>query len=227
VAVLTATTAQAATFFVNTRAGLGANDSVDWAQLGADGTTIPNSFTATSVGGLGISGQFTGSGSGERRTQSSSWGGDFAPGDAVIWAADSNNGVGSGPLTLTFVNSVSAVGTQIASNYYGSFTGSIQAFDSGGNSLGLFAGLTGTTNGNNDNSAIFWGIRSTNADIKSIVFNASDDAANSPNDFAINQLSLVTNSTTDVPEPFTIIGTIVGGTAAVRMRKKLKSANKG
>jgi hypothetical protein len=29
-----------------------------------------------------------------------------------------------------------------------------------------------------------------------------------------------------VPEPFTIIGTFVGGTAAVRMRKKLKNANK-
>jgi hypothetical protein len=30
-----------------------------------------------------------------------------------------------------------------------------------------------------------------------------------------------------VPEPFTIIGTLIGGTAAVRMRKKLKSADKG
>ena len=27
-----------------------------------------------------------------------------------------------------------------------------------------------------------------------------------------------------VPEPFTIIGTIIGGTAALRMRKKLKAA---
>ncbi|WP_157260131.1 PEP-CTERM sorting domain-containing protein [Chamaesiphon minutus] len=31
---------------------------------------------------------------------------------------------------------------------------------------------------------------------------------------------------TSVPEPFTIIGTLVGGTAALRMRKKLKSAGK-
>jgi hypothetical protein len=30
----------------------------------------------------------------------------------------------------------------------------------------------------------------------------------------------------DVPEPFTIIGTLIGGTAALRMRKKLKSATK-
>jgi hypothetical protein len=32
--------------------------------------------------------------------------------------------------------------------------------------------------------------------------------------------------TTAVPEPFTVIGTLVGGTAALRMRKKLKSAGK-
>ena len=31
---------------------------------------------------------------------------------------------------------------------------------------------------------------------------------------------------TSVPEPFTVIGTLVGGTAALRMRKKLKSAGK-
>jgi hypothetical protein len=32
--------------------------------------------------------------------------------------------------------------------------------------------------------------------------------------------------TADVPEPFTIIGTIIGGTAAFRMRKKLSNARK-
>ncbi len=33
-------------------------------------------------------------------------------------------------------------------------------------------------------------------------------------------------SATSVPEPFTIIGTLVGGTAAIRMRKKLAKSNK-
>jgi hypothetical protein len=33
-------------------------------------------------------------------------------------------------------------------------------------------------------------------------------------------------ASTSVPEPFTIVGTLVGGTAALRMRKKLKSDNK-
>jgi hypothetical protein len=34
----------------------------------------------------------------------------------------------------------------------------------------------------------------------------------------------VTAAAASVPEPFTIIGTLIGGTAAVRMRKKLKQA---
>ena len=31
---------------------------------------------------------------------------------------------------------------------------------------------------------------------------------------------------TAVPEPFTIVGTLIGGTAALRMRKKLNSNDK-
>jgi hypothetical protein len=34
------------------------------------------------------------------------------------------------------------------------------------------------------------------------------------------------SGSTAVPEPFTAIGTLIGGTAAVRMRKKLKSSGK-
>ncbi len=39
-------------------------------------------------------------------------------------------------------------------------------------------------------------------------------------------LSLVVSPGASVPEPFTIIGTLVGGTAALRLRKKLKSITK-
>ena len=34
------------------------------------------------------------------------------------------------------------------------------------------------------------------------------------------------NDPTSVPEPFTIVGTLIGGTAALRMKKKLKSNDK-
>jgi hypothetical protein len=39
--------------------------------------------------------------------------------------------------------------------------------------------------------------------------------------------NITAGAATAAPEPFTIIGTLVGGTAAMRMRKKLKSVNKG
>jgi DNA-binding beta-propeller fold protein YncE len=38
-------------------------------------------------------------------------------------------------------------------------------------------------------------------------------------------LAFAPSASTAVPEPFTIIGTLIGGTAAIRMRKKLKSTS--
>jgi hypothetical protein len=43
---------------------------------------------------------------------------------------------------------------------------------------------------------------------------------------AIDNVNLTAAAATSVPEPFTIIGTLIGGTAAARMRKKLKQASK-
>ncbi len=48
----------------------------------------------------------------------------------------------------------------------------------------------------------------------------------SQNDPSYLQLDNVVVDVAAVPEPFTIIGSLVGGTAALRMRKKLKSNNK-
>jgi hypothetical protein len=42
----------------------------------------------------------------------------------------------------------------------------------------------------------------------------------------LNSFSGTNPDATAVPEPFTIIGTLIGGTAAVRMRKKLKATTK-
>jgi hypothetical protein len=49
---------------------------------------------------------------------------------------------------------------------------------------------------------------------------------NERNDPSYLQLDNVVVDVAAVPEPFTIVGSLVGGTAALRMRKKLKSSNK-
>jgi hypothetical protein len=36
----------------------------------------------------------------------------------------------------------------------------------------------------------------------------------------------ITSTPTAVPEPFTIVGTLIGGAAALRMRKRFKATNK-
>ena len=44
--------------------------------------------------------------------------------------------------------------------------------------------------------------------------------------FDITGVDASTGPSTAVPEPFTIVGTLIGGTTALRMRKKLKAINK-
>ena len=239
----TATTAQAAVLFTSTRSGLGANELVNWSSLGPQNLTggIANPFTVSSTGGLGVTGQFTG-GAGARRDQNplapagpgtvgSGFFTNFAPNEALIWSGGPN-----GPLTLTFANTVSGAGAQIATTLNASFTGSISAFGTSGNLLGSFT-RTGLSADTGAGDALFLGVSSSTTDIKSIVFNAFvrplDGTPGSGNNFAINQVSLntlnptVTANPTAVPEPFTIVGTLVGGTAALRMRKKLKANSKG
>jgi hypothetical protein len=43
--------------------------------------------------------------------------------------------------------------------------------------------------------------------------------------YAVDILNVNNTTSTAVPEPFTVIGTLIGGTAAFRMRKKLKSTS--
>ena len=58
---------------------------------------------------------------------------------------------------------------------------------------------------------------------RSIVYGFANDTTTTPRVFRAGIELLAANGTTAVPEPFTIIGTIVGGTAAVRLRRRLKA----
>jgi len=95
-------------------------DSVGWSQLGSCATVVPSGFTATSVDGVGVTGTFSGGGSGQVRTQTScGWAGNFASGDVVLWTT------ANGPLTLTFNQGTAGGGAQIESNFIGGFTAQI------------------------------------------------------------------------------------------------------
>jgi hypothetical protein len=185
VGLLTAATfAHAGTVTVTTiRSG---NDSANWGQLGVSGTTIPASFTATSTGGVGITGTLAGDGA--VAVQSYSWGGNFASGDNLIWTE------GNGPLTLAFSQGVSGAGAQIQANFFGDFTAQIC------DNLGDCFSESGDSTSAGDNSAIFIGLLDTTPGITSITFSVIS-CSFSCNDFAINQLSLTDGVTIGTPEP--------------------------
>ena len=188
-------TAKAQLELFTNRAAFGGDDSADWGQLGACMATIPNAFTATSNGGLvGISGNFSGTGPGQVRVQTScGWSGNFAPGDILIWT----NSPGQGPITLTFDAPIVGAGTQIQADFFGPFTAQIEAF-SDDTSLGSFT-EDGNSSPAGDNSAIFIGVKDPDGTITSIVFSLTA-AAGDPNDFAINKLSLDTGAVVSKPQ---------------------------
>jgi hypothetical protein len=162
-------------------------------------------------------------------TDTGVWNGNFAGGDYVYW-----NNNGSGLLTLSFSTPVSAVGTQLDSLFYhGSgvgvvgvtpFRGTITAnYGSGASSTFSADGLTSALA---DNSATFYGVSSDSADITSVVFNTFDIPTGSQYfNYAINSVSIRTTAQA-VPEPFSILGTLFGGAAALKMRKRFKATNK-
>jgi hypothetical protein len=85
----------------------------------------------------------------------------------------------------------------------------------------LLDNITGINLTLNQDSGSNFSDGTTSVPTSSLSFGISDDTA-SGNGGAYT----IQASTKAVPEPFTIIGTIVGGTAAFRMRKKLAAANK-
>jgi hypothetical protein len=185
---------------VPTRGDLGGNEFIDWAVLGPTGTKVINSFLTSANGGLDITvsmptGQFF-----ERHDQGSTWLGNFAPGDALIFTFAS-----TGPISLLFDTPIFGVGAQIQTPALGPFTGFITAFDTNNATLGSFSlngSSTTTVQGGGDNSAIFLGLRDTTASISRIEFGANQEGA--PSNFAINRLDIVT-STNQLPEPSSLL----------------------
>jgi hypothetical protein len=186
------------------------NDSASWAQLGAPGTAVSSPFTLTSANGLGITGTFSGTGLlGQQGTGADDLDGNFTPGDNLILVrADS--------LTLVFSEGISSVGAQIASNFYGPFTGEIQAYN-GATLLGSYT-EAGDSTDSDDGTAIFLGLADLTApDITSVVFSYT---AGAPQGFVLDTLDLNDSaSAVGVPEPPTL-SLVLLGLAGLMIRRR-------
>ncbi len=176
--------------------GAGANDSVNFGQLGNSFTLVNSGAALTSAGALGVTFTTGSGGQAQRRDQGNGWGGNFANGATLLW----NQGR-AGDLLFTFASPVRGVGAQFQANFFGPFTARVTTND------GSFFDLPGVSNSNGNNSAIFIGVQNTIANITSIRFH--EQAGGGNNDFAIGNLSLLTGGI-GVPEPSSWALMIVG-----------------
>ncbi len=125
----------------------------------------------------------------ERRDQGNGWSGNFTPGDHLIWN-EGNQGV----IRLVFNTPVSDPGANIQADFFGSFLGTITAYDLSFNVLGTST-LPGVSNSAGDGSAIFLGLTGVSG-ISILDFSVVD--INGANDVAINSVQF---SPSTVPEP--------------------------
>jgi len=200
---LTCAPAFASIVYVTSPAALAEDDTASWSQLGATQTSIPSSFSATSVGGLAITGTIA-SGTGTVLAIPTDWpaGPNFSSGDSVIWT--SNGSTDNGPLTLAF-SALFGAGAYVQADGTGAFTGSIQAFGSGG-SLGTF------TASSSNGDPIFLGVLDTLQEVTSIKLSLTVAPANfTVFDFAVDTLYL-NAPVSATPEPGSLV--LVGGALA-------------
>ena len=133
-----------------------------------------------------------------------------------------DNVASSRTLTINFAAPVAAFG------FYGTDFGDDNGIfnlevRNGATSLGTVAVGNTQGSGSQDGAALYFGLIAQNAgeQFTSLTFRSSSQVEV----IGIDNLSVATLAqvrATAVPEPFTIIGTLIGGTAAFRLKKKLK-----
>ncbi|MEA5622612.1 hypothetical protein [Nostoc sp. UHCC 0251] len=238
---------KAATFFINERDALGGNDEVDWGSLGKVfnpsapdfSVFLPNSFSVTSQGGLGLDVNIAPTNNPQitppfifKTLPPPGIRTNFAQGDFILFgginptgfqplppgAPDPRTQGNGGPFSISFAQPVFGAGTQIAVDISSLEVETfINAFDSSNNLLGSFSVLS-TSSLALDNSAVFLGVRSDTPNISRLVFSSS----NPEYGLAINKVSIIAT-----PEPnFTlaILAFAVSGTV-LKLRKRTWANN--
>ena len=209
-------TVSAGVVCVTSLGDLGANDAIDWGQLGGTGKSVPAPSAVVSTLGVNatISDGFLADL--QRQDQGDGYYGTFAPGTRVLYSA------AAGPLILSFSSPVKGVGFEIQQAASGSFLGSIQAYDASDHRIGM----TYTESGYTDPwrvspPPIFIGLLSSDYDIYKVVFGTT---GTDNQNFAVGRVALVT---APVPEASSLVSgflTLMGVAVFLVRRRVAKTA---
>ena len=178
---------------VTSPSGQSANDSLNWSQLGADGTVLAASFSGKTALGSIVNVSLAGANSVVSVVCSAtpcSWTGlGFTTGHGLLWTSDALNG-GNGPVTLSFTKGMAGLGAFVQADLPGAFTVKVQVFN-GGTSLGSF------TVPSSSGSATYIGVLDqTGPNITSAVFSLTT-CVTTCTDFAVDTVAI----TTTLPAP--------------------------
>ncbi len=215
---------------VTSPGALGGNDTINWAQFGADGTSVASGVHGTTTGGIGFSvesvhdtGVVPDGGAFERLSTGNGWTGDFQLGEPLLFHENSYTNDGSSVdsvLHIHFDTAVMGVGLQADTNTLGAETANMGLWTSfPGNSVG-FASNTGTSSSTVGTGDTYVGGKDTIADINDIYVVAYMSDNTSSNDgFAVGTVDVLT----PVPEPtsFAVLG--LGVVALFRRRGRSRN----
>lgn len=163
---------------------------IEWSQFGISSVTSGTAFTYT--GGTGS--VYSTAGTLQATQQGPGWNGNMPANESLLWTGSS-----AGPdITLNFDNGIFGAGAYIQSNYYGSFTALIQAYDFSGNILESYTedGVSDSNTG----TAIYLGVARNNADIFKISYTLTSAPFGALNDFAISNVNVAQTGISTVPE---------------------------
>lgn len=178
------------------------NDGISWSRFGPEFSTVSGSITTDRGYGVTLGGVTA-----LTVLSGSTYNSGFLPSDTVAAAFDATFTPLSGPIRLDFEFGQRQVGARIQANPFGNFTARIRAFGLGGLLLDSFT-VAGANSGNGDGSAPFIGVGSALTEIYAVEFDIDGDSTA----MAIGDVSLV-------PEPSTLVLTVMGAVALLRRRR--------
>lgn len=210
VALALPTALAAQTSFVSSRGDM-SGTTLNWITMyGAPFTPVSAAPTATGVPGLSV--ESTSPSFLEVRQQPNSWAGNFSSGDPVLF--------GGSTMSFLFNMDIFGMGANIQGNSYGTFNGTISAYDAANVLLGSYV-LSGNSTSADDGSALFLGLRS-DVGIRRVTFESFSPESNLE-EFGINQAVIETLPQTSVPEPGTylLVASGLAAVAAVKRRRRV------